>query len=49
MANNKCPAVIFAANRTPREIALAQCETNSIITKKGANQRGLPAGINMAK
>ena len=49
IANNKCPAVIFAANRTPKDIALAPWEINSIITKKGANQRGAPAGINIAK
>jgi len=41
--------VIFAANRTPNEIALAPCEINSIITKKGANHKGAPAGINIAK
>ena len=49
IANKRCPAVIFAANRTPKEIALAQCDTNSMITKKGANQSGQPAGINIEK
>ena len=49
IANNKCPAVIFAANRTPSDIALAPCEINSIITRNGANHNGAPAGINIAK
>ncbi len=49
IANNKCPAVILAANRTPNDIAFAECDTNSTNTKKGANHNGHPAGKNILK
>ena len=49
IANSKCPAVILAANRTPKDTALAVCDTSSIITMNGANAKGLPAGINIEK
>jgi len=39
----------LAANRTPKVIALAANEANSINTKKGAKIIGAPAGINIAK
>ena len=49
MANNKCPAVKFAASRTPNDTAFIQCDINSIIIKNGANPIGLPAGKNIEK
>ena len=49
IANNKCPAVIFAANRTPNDTPLASCDINSITTKNPANTNGLPPGIIIAK
>ena len=49
IANKRCPAVILADNRTPKDIAFANCETNSIITKKKAKTIGDPEGIIIAK
>ena len=49
IANNKCPAVIFAANRTPNDTPFANCDINSITTKNGASTSGLPPGIIIAK
>lgn len=49
IANNRCPAVIFAANRTPKLIAFAPCDTNSIGISSGANTNGLPLGMKFAK
>ena len=49
IAKSKWPAVILAANRTPKEIALAKWDTNSTKTRKGANHKGHPAGKNIAK
>ncbi len=49
IANNRCPAVIFAANRTPSDIAFAVCDTISISIKNGANHNGVPAGRNIEK
>ena len=49
IANNKCPAVIFAANRTPRDTPFANWDINSITTKNPANTIGLPPGIIIAK
>ena len=46
MANNRCPAVILAANRTPNVIALMEYDINSIGTISGANKRGVPTGKN---
>lgn len=44
-----CPAVILANNRTPKETALAQYETNSIQTNKGTNANGVPSGTKNEK
>jgi hypothetical protein len=49
IANNKCPAVIFAASRSPKEIGLARWLINSITTKNGAIAIGAPAGMNIEK
>lgn len=49
IANNKCPAVILAANRTPKENALAVYDINSTITKNGAKYIGLPLGKKVEK
>lgn len=49
IANNKCPAVIFAASRTPNVIAFVLYDINSIGTISGAIPIGVPAGINIAK
>lgn len=49
IANNKWPAEIFAAKRTPKEIARIIKLIVSIITKKGANAIGTPPGIKILK
>lgn len=49
IANRRCPAVILAANRTPRVIAFVQYEISSIGTIRGAIAIGVPAGINIEK
>jgi len=49
IVNSKCPAVILAANLSPRDSAFAKCEMNSIMTKNGAIPKGAPAGINIEK
>jgi len=49
IVNNKCPAVIFAANRTPNDTGFIKCDINSIITKNGAATIGAPNGINIEK
>ena len=49
IANNKCPAVMFAANRTPNDTPFANCDISSITTKNIANTIGLPDGIIIAK
>ena len=45
IANNKCPAVMFALNRKPRLIAFTICDTNSIGINNGANAIGDPLSI----
>lgn len=49
IANNRCPAVMFAANRTPSDTPFANCDTNSITIRNGAKSIGLPDGINIAR
>ena len=46
---NKCPAIIFATNRTERVIGRIKFLTNSIKTKNGAKKKGLPSGTRWAK
>ena len=40
---------MLAANRTPKEMARTIKLSVSIITKKGANPKGTPPGINILK
>ena len=47
--NSICPLKIFAANLNPRETFLARYEIVSIITNRGSNPKGHPAGTNKEK
>ena len=49
MANNKWPAEILAARRTPKDIALKIWLIVSTITNKGAKASGAPVGMNRLK
>jgi hypothetical protein len=49
IANNKCPAIIFAPNLNPNIIPFATCEINSINTKNHDIPNGAPFGINIDK
>jgi hypothetical protein len=40
---------MFAANLSPKDTFLARYEMNSIITSKGNNPKGQPAGTNKEK
>ena len=48
IANNRWPAVIFAANRKPKDTGFAKYEINSTATKKGAIPGWTPGGKNIA-
>ena len=47
--NNMWPLKIFAANLRPRETFLAKYDMNSIITRRGNNPNGQPAGTKREK
>ena len=47
--NRVCPAVILANNRTPKDTALAQYDTNSIQTNAGTKANGVPSGTKNEK
>lgn len=47
--SNKCPAIIFAANRTDNVIGRITFLTSSIKTMKGINTGGVPEGTKWAK
>ena len=49
IVNNKWPAVIFAARRSPNEIGLAKYEIISTATKKPAIGAATPGGKNIEK
>ena len=49
IANKQCPAVILANNRTPKDTALAQYDTNSIQTNAGTKAKGVPSGTKNEK
>jgi len=44
-----CPESMFAANLNPKETFRARYDMNSIITKRGSNPKGQPAGTNKEK
>jgi hypothetical protein len=47
--SNICPESTLAANLNPRDTFRAKYEMNSIITNKGNNPKGQPAGTNKEK
>ena len=49
IVRSRWPAEIFAANRTPKEIARVMYLIVSISTKKGANIKGALCGVNILK
>jgi hypothetical protein len=42
--NKICPLIMLANNRTDKLITVMKYETTSIITSKGINAKGVPAG-----